>query len=380
MTRFREAVVDLDAIAANIRHLSTLIGDPQILAVVKANAYGHGAVPVARAAVAAGARWLGVADVEEGLELRRAGITAPILAWLHGPDTDFAAAITADIDLGLSSVAQLSRVAEAAIELGQSAAVQLKLETGLSRNGAAPGEWDELFTRAAALERAGRIRVRGIMSHLSNTSPTDDAEAIARFDEGLAAARAAGLTPDLVHLAATAAALRVPESRYSMVRLGIGIYGLSPFEDADSGDLGLIPAMTVRGQIAAVRRVAAGAGVSYDYTWRAQEDSTLALVPLGYADGIPRQASGRGEVQIGARRYPIVGRIAMDQFVVSLGHDTAEVGDEVVLFGDPVAGVPSANDWADAALTVNYEIVTRIGHRVTRSYCGGAPAEADAQP
>ncbi|MGO4104320.1 alanine racemase [Leifsonia sp. YAF41] len=380
MTRFREAVIDLDAIAANIRHLSAVIGDPQILAVVKANAYGHGAVPVARMAVAAGASWLGVADVEEGLELRRAGITAPILAWLHGLDTDFAAAITADIDLGLSSVAQLSRVADAAMELGQSAAVQLKLETGLSRNGAAPGEWDELFTRAAALERAGRIRVRGIMSHLSNTSPADDAEAIARFDEGLAAARAAGLTPDLVHLAATAAALRVPESRYSMVRLGIGIYGLSPFEDADSGDLGLIPAMTVRGQIAAVRRVAAGAGVSYDYTWRAQEDSTLALVPLGYADGIPRQASGRGEVQIGARRYPIVGRIAMDQFVVNLGHDTAAVGDEVVLFGDPVAGVPSANDWADAALTVNYEIVTRIGHRVTRSYCGGAPAEADAQP
>ncbi|GAA3884593.1 alanine racemase [Leifsonia kafniensis] len=383
MTQFREAVVDLDAIAANIRHLAQVVGGPDggplVLAVVKANAYGHGAVPVARTALAAGARWLGVADIQEGLELRRAAIVAPILAWLHGPDADFAAAIAAEIDLGLSSLAQLDRAADAAALLGRSAAVQLKLETGLSRNGAAPDEWAELFARAAVLEREGRVHVRGIMSHLSNTSPADDAESIACFDRGIASARAAGLAPELIHLAATAGALRVPESRYSMVRLGIAIYGLSPFDDADSKDLGLIPAMSVRGQIAAVRRVAAGAGVSYDYTWRAQVDSTLALVPLGYADGIPRQSSGRAEVQMGTSRYPVVGRIAMDQFVVNLGQDTAEVGDEVVLFGDPASGVPSATDWADAALSVNYEIVTRIGHRVTRSYRGGPSTEVDAQ-
>lgn len=380
MTQFREAVIDLDAIAANIRHLSTVLDGLPILAVVKANAYGHGAVPVARTAIAAGASWLGVADVEEGLELRRAGIVAPILAWLHGPDADFAAAITADIDLGLSSRAQLDRVAAAAATLGRTAWVQLKLETGLSRNGAAPTEWDELFAQAVALQHEGSVRVRGIMSHLSNTSPADDADAIACFDRGLASARAAGLTPDLIHVAATAAALRLPQSRYSMVRLGIGIYGLSPFDDADSSDLGLVPAMSVRGQIAAVRRVAAGSGVSYDYTWRAPVDSTLALVPLGYADGIPRQASGRGQVQLGDRRYPIVGRIAMDQFVIDLGDETAEVGDEVVLFGDPATGVPSANDWADAALTVNYEIVTRIGHRVARSYRGHTAVEPEPQP
>ena len=379
MTRLREAVVDLDAIAANIRHLAAVLDGPQILAVVKANAYGHGAVPVARTAVAAGAGWLGVADIDEGLELRRAAIVAPILAWLHGPDADFAAAIAADIDLGLSSVAQLDRTADAAARLGRTASVQLKLETGLSRNGAAPDEWSTLFARAAQLEREGRVRVRGIMSHLSNASLTDDAEAIARFEQGLAGARAAGLSPQLIHLAATAAALRVPESRYSMVRLGIGIYGLSPFEDADSRELGLVPALTVRGQIAAVRRVVAGTGVSYDYTWQAPVDSNLALVPLGYADGIPRQASGGGEVSIGGTRYPIVGRIAMDQFVVNLGQDTKVVGDEVVLFGDPATGVPSASDWADAARTVNYEIVTRIGRRVTRSYSGGVPADADVQ-
>jgi alanine racemase len=380
MTQFREARIDLDAIAANIRHLATLVGETKILAVVKANAYGHGAVPVARTAVAAGASWLGVADVEEGLELRRAGIVAPVLAWLHGPDADFAAAIEAGIDLGLSSLAQLERAADAARSIDLTAHVQLKLETGLSRNGAAEAEWAVLFARATQLERAGNVRVRGIMSHLSNTSPHDDAEAIARFDTGIAAARSAGLTPELIHLAATAAALRVPASRYSMVRLGIGIYGLSPFDDADSLDLGLRPAMSVRGQISAVRRVPAGAGVSYDYTWRAPVDSTLALVPLGYADGIPRQASGRGAVQIGTTRYPVVGRIAMDQFVVDLGQDLAEVGDEVVLFGDPATGVPGADEWAEAALTVNYEIVTRIGHRVARSYRGGASATTDAQP
>jgi alanine racemase len=377
VTGFREAVIDLAAIRGNVARLRHLIGTPHTMAVVKANGYGHGAVPVAQAALSAGADWLGVADMAEALELRVAGITAPVLAWLHDPDTNFSPAITAGIDLGLSSAVQLFQAADAAAALGQVASVQLKLETGLSRNGVSEVDWEEVLAIAAELERSGRLRVRGLFSHLSNASPADDAEAIACFERGLAAASRAGLKPELVHLASSAAAVRIPESRYSMVRLGIGMYGLSPFPDATSHDLGLVPAMTLRGRVAAVRRVPAGTGVSYDYTWRAPVASTLALVPLGYADGIPRQATGQAQVHINGGRHPVVGRIAMDQFVVSVGEDTVAVGDEVVLFGDPATGAPSATDWADAAGTINYDIVTRVGVRVTRTYVDSAafPAE-----
>ncbi|MGO4691389.1 alanine racemase [Glaciibacter sp. 2TAF33] len=368
MTGFREAAIDLGAVTANVAHLRALVGTPSLMAVVKANAYGHGAVPVARAALTGGADWLGVADIEEALELRAAGIASPVLAWLHDPAAKWAAAIDAGIDLGISSAAQLTQVADAARSLGRVASVQIKLETGLSRNGVHESEWEPVLALAARLERAGEVRVRGIFSHLSNTSPADDAAAIACFERGLEVAAAAGLAPELVHLASSAAAIRLPQARYSMVRLGISLYGLSPFDDATGADLGLRPAMTLRGQVAAVRRVVAGAGVSYDYTWRAPSDSTLALVPLGYADGIPRQASGLARVSINGRQYPVVGRIAMDQFVVNAGDDAVEIGDPVVLFGDPATGVPSATDWANAAGTINYDIVTRIGARVPRSY------------
>ncbi|KFF58991.1 alanine racemase [Cryobacterium sp. MLB-32] len=368
MSGFREAVIDLEAIRSNVRHLSALVGTPHVMAVVKANGYGHGAVPVAVAALQGGADWLGVADIEEALELRDAGISAPILAWLHDPDADFHSAVSDDVDLGISSARQLQQAADAALELGLTAAVHLKLDTGLSRNGIPECDWAEVMALAAEHERAGRLSVRGIFSHLSNASADDDAESLERFERGLEAARRAGLTPALVHLAASAAALRLPAARYSMVRLGIAVYGLSPFDDESSAQLGLIPAMTLRGRVAAVRRVAAGAGVSYDHLWRAPVDSTLALVPLGYADGIPRQASGLARVGLRDDTHPVVGRIAMDQFVVSVGQAEVTVGDDVVLFGDPSTGVPSASDWALAAQTINYDIVTRIGRRVPRRH------------
>ncbi|SEM90515.1 MULTISPECIES: alanine racemase [Cryobacterium] len=373
MSGFREAVIDLAAIRHNVAHLRHLVGTPHAMAVVKANAYGHGAVPVALAALAGGADWLGVADIDEALELRDAGIEAPILAWLHDPDADFSAAIADDVTLGLSSARQVQQVADAAAELGRAASVHLKLETGLSRNGVHENDWAEVFALAAALERGGLLRVDGVMSHLANASAFDDQQALECFERGVAVARAAGLTPTLVHLASSAAALRLPAARFTMVRFGITIYGLSPFDDATSADLGLIPAMTLRGRVALVRRVSAGAGVSYDYLWRAPHDSTLVLVPLGYADGIPRQASGTAQVHLHGVNYPLVGRVAMDQFVVNLGADSpaVAVGDTVVLFGDPSAGAPSATDWADAAGTINYEIVTRIGHRVPRRHING---------
>jgi alanine racemase len=367
---FREAVIDLGAISRNVAHLRETIGTAHTMAVVKANGYGHGAVETARAALAGGADWLGVADIDEALALRSAGVDAPVLAWLHAPDADFAPAIAAGVDIGVSSVEQLESVADAEARVHDSpqASVHLKLETGLSRNGASEPEWQGLFARARELGESGRLAVRGIFSHLSNTSVEEDGLATDRFERGVAMARAAGLRPDLLHLAASAAALDIPRSRFSMVRLGIAVYGLSPFEDRTSADLGLTPAMTLRGRIAAVRRVPAGTGVSYGYTYRTGEETTLALVPLGYAEGVPRAASNLAPVAINGSVARVSGRIAMDQFVVDLGDLPVTVGDEAVLFGDPATGVPSADDWARAAGTINYEVVTRIGARVRRTY------------
>nr|BFF08985.1 hypothetical protein GCM10025699_02880 [Microbacterium flavescens] len=245
-------------------------------------------------------------------------------------------------------------------------AVHLKLETGLSRNGIAPSDQRIVFAEAARLERIGRLRVVALFSHLSNASADDDRAALRAFEDGVALAASLGLAPRLRHLAATHAAIDLPETRLGCVRIGIGMYGLSPFDGRSSADLGLRPAMTLRGAVAAVRRVPAGTGVSYGYDFRAPRDTTLALVPLGYADGVPRQASGAGPVTIGGRRFEVAGRIAMDQFVVDVSDSPVSVGDEVVLFGDPTLGAPAADDWAAAAGTINYEIVTRIGPRVMR--------------
>jgi alanine racemase len=317
------------------------------------------------AALAGGATRLGVAEIPEALELRRQGITAPILAWLHAPGVNFREAAAAGIELGISSFDQLLQ-ASAAASVDRPVSVHLKLETGLGRNGVAPDDYRVVFSEAARLERIGKLRVVGIFPHLSNASADDDRAALRVFHDALGTAAAAGLAPPLRHIAASHAAIDLPESRLGCVRLGISIYGLSPFSDRDSGDLGLRPAMTLRAPVAAVRRVPAGHGVSYGYDYRTDRETTLALVPLGYADGVPRNASGWGPVSIDGARHRVAGRIAMDQFIVDVGDQPVRVGDEAVLFGDPTLGVPSAGEWADAASTINYEIVTRIGPRVPR--------------
>jgi len=360
----REARVDLDAVAHNIRALRGQIGDAKLMTVVKSRAYGHGAVPIARAAVAAGADWLGVVDIAEALELRAAGITAPILAWLHGVDAHFDLAIAADIDLGIHYREQLDRVAAAP----GVALVQLKVDTGLGRNGAAESDWPALFTAAVEHESAGRLHVRGLWSHLANAGRENDLAQVAVFERAITEARAAGLDPELVHLASTAGALRVPSARHGLVRIGIGSYGLSPFDDATSADLGLRPALELSAGIVSVKRATAGSGVSYGYDYRTTAETSLALVPLGYADGIPRQASGRGPVSINGHRYRVAGRVAMDQFVVDVGDDEVSVGDRAVVFGDPSSGAPSVEDWARAADTINYEIVTRLGGKIEWTY------------
>ncbi|GEP47170.1 MULTISPECIES: alanine racemase [Microbacterium] len=360
----REAVIDVGAITANVRHLRRLT-ESEVIAVVKADGYGHGAVRSALAALEGGAARLGVADVGEALALRRAGIDAPIVAWLHAPGASFAEPAAQNIELGISSLDQL-QAAAAAASRDRPVVVHLKVETGLGRNGIAAADYGVVLAEAARLERLGKIRILGIFSHLSNTSEADDRVALSRFQVALAAAAAHGIAPPLRHIAASHAAIALPEARLGCVRLGISMYGLSPFDDRTSADLGLRPAMTLRGAVAAVRRVPAGQGVSYGYAHRTVTESTLALVPLGYADGVPRSASGAGPVTIGGRRFSVAGRIAMDQFVVDVGDADVSVGDEVVLFGDPTLGVPSASEWGAASGTINYEIVTRIGPRVPR--------------
>ncbi len=364
MTPFREATIDLDAISDNVRHFRALTG-VQVIAVVKASGYGHGAVEAATAALAGGAARLGTATLEESFALRRAGITGPLMAWLHEPGRRFDDAVEADIELGVSSMEQLVAASEAA-SVGTPTPVHLKFDTGLSRNGIATHDIERVLAEAARLERIGRIRIVGIFSHLSGTTLDDDRAALVRYQDIIARADAVGIRPEIRHLAATAAAIALPEARLDAVRVGIGVYGLSPFADRTSAELGLRPAMTLRAAVAAVRRVPAGAGVSYDYVYRTERETNLALVPLGYADGIPRQASSRGPVLIGGRRYTVAGRVAMDQFVVDVGDQEVAVGDEVIVFGDPTIGHPAADDWADAAGTINYEIVTRIGPRVPR--------------
>jgi alanine racemase len=370
---FREAVVDLDAIADNVRSIVERVTPAEVMAVVKANAYGHGAVEAARAALDGGASRLGVADLDEAFELRRAGIEAPILAWLHDPGADFAAAIGSGVELGVSSIEQLERAAAAA-DPQAPAVVHLKIDTGLSRNGVSEGDWPAVVARAAALEATGRLTVAGVFSHFANTSRDVDAAQRAAFERALASAAEAGLRPATRHLASSEQAIRDPQARYDVVRIGIGMYGLTPFGDGTTcTDLGLTPAMTLRTRVAAVRRVTAGTGASYAHIWHADRATTLALVPLGYADGIPRHASGGGaEVLLAGARRPVVGRVAMDQFIVDVGDAPVAVGDEVVVFGDPASGAPTADEWAEASGTIGYEIVTRIGPRVPRRYVGGA--------
>lgn len=357
----REALVDVGAIARNV---AALRGDHDAMVIVKANGYGHGAVESARAALEGGASWLGVVDLDEALELRNAGVTAPVLAWIHDPQTDFDEAVSRDIDLGVNYLEQLERVASAQGRPN----VQLKLDTGLGRNGVPESEWGRVLERAAALEAAGDIHVRGLFSHLSSAGSETDADQLARFIRGLDAARAAGLAPELVHLTATGGSIQLAAGHFSLLRIGIGAYGLTPFEQGEPVPVALTPAMEVRASIVSVKRVPAGTGLSYGHTYVTERETTLALVPLGYADGMPRHASNAGPVSINGETYRVSGRIAMDQFIVDVGDAPVAVGDRAIIFGDPARGLPSADDWAAAAATINYEIVTRIGARVVRRY------------
>ena len=366
-----EAMVDLGAVEHNVRVLCEHAGRAQVMAVVKADGYGHGATRVARAALAAGAAELGVATVDEALALRADGITAPVLAWLHPPGIDFGPALLADVQIAVSSVRQLDDLLDAARRTGRTATVTVKVDTGLNRNGVAPAHYPAMLAALRQAVAEDAVRLRGLMSHMvyadQPDNPINDVQA-QRFTDMLAQARDQGVRFEMVHLSNSSATMSRPDLAFDMVRPGIAVYGLSPVPQL--GDMGLTPAMTVKCAVALVKSIRAGESVSYGHTWTAQRDTNLALLPIGYADGVFRSLGGRLDVLINGRRRPNVGRICMDQFVVDLGPGQIDVaeGDEAILFGPGTAGEPTAQDWADLLGTIHYEVVTSPRGRVTRTY------------
>ncbi|MDP9396271.1 MAG: alanine racemase [Actinomycetota bacterium] len=372
-----EARIDLAAVRDNVTELRRRAsGSAEVMAVVKADGYGHGLVPCARAALAGGATWLGVALFEEAVALRRAGVGGRILAWLAIPgDLRLPEAIAADVDVSVNSLWALEDVAAAAGAAGRPARVHLKADTGLGRNGAAVADWPDLVSAAMREQADGRVDVVGVWSHFAYADapghPTLAMQA-EQFRDAVDVAERAGARLEVRHLANSAAVLTSPDLHFDLVRPGIAVYGLSPVpQEGSAADFGLRPVMTLVARLALVKRLPAGHGVSYGHEYVTQRETTVGLVPLGYADGIPRHASSAGPLLAAGGQRRIAGRVCMDQFVVDLGDDDARAGDEVVLFGPGDGGEPTAQDWADAAGTISYEIVTRVGPRVARTYTGG---------
>ncbi|HWJ11804.1 MAG TPA: alanine racemase [Nocardioides sp.] len=380
-----EIVVDLAAIRANARLLRETAGVP-LIAVVKADGYGHGMVESARAARAGGAEWLATATIEEALALRAAGVDGPLLCWITTLESDYSAAADAGIDVTVYEESELDAMALAfdhdrRADRGKAPArIQIKVDTGLSRGGAPRAAWEELFARSHQGELMGLWKVTGIWSHFACADepdhPANDRQEEA-FREALVLAERAGLRPELRHLANSAAALLRPSARFDAVRCGIALYGLDP-APGQTLPVTLRPAMTVRAPLVMVKELAAGESISYGHHWTVESPTTVGLVPVGYGDGIPRHAfradapEAAAQVGIDGRLRPIRGTVCMDQVVVDLGGDHPPVGSEVVVLGPPGSGGPTAQDWAEACGTINYEIVTRIGGRMSRRYVDGA--------
>lgn len=350
--------IDLEAIAHNIRLIKERVAPAQVMAVVKADAYSHGAGAVARVLAENGADQFGVATIAEALQLREAGIKEPILAWIWSPDQDYVGAIEKGISLGVPSLAHARAVAE------HDCQVSIKVDTGLNRSGVPKSQWREVFE----LLRDSRATVTGLFSHLASAdeleSPVTDAQAEA-FRRAIALAHDCGLGIPVNHLANSPATLTRPDLHFQMVRPGLILYGCEPIPGLDHG---LQPAMTWSGRVTVCKEIAQGEGTSYNHTWHAPEDGNYCIVPVGYADGLPRTAQGHLEVGIGGKRYPQVGRVCMDQIVVWLGQDVVEPGTEVVIFGE---GGMSATELADAIGTINYEVICLPKGRTVRRYVGG---------
>lgn len=380
------AVIDLDAFTTNIETLRAHVAPAAMMVVVKADAYGHGLVECARVAREAGADWLGVATPGEALALRAAGDRGPLLAWLYGPREDLTPLIAAEVAVSAQSAEQLDRISLGARAIGRRASVHLKIDTGLSRNGATAADWPAVCAAARHAEQFGAIEIVGVWSHLACADEPGAASVGAQqqaYEDAYHLALEAGLRPSIRHLANSAGAMIWPETRYDLVRIGIAAYGIEPdIGLADLAGTALRPVMRLRAQLVNVKTVETGAGVSYGHTWRAPGSAILGLVPLGYGDGIPRHAGNLAEVGWRGRRVPIRGRVCMDQFVVELGArqlpaESGEIGQEVTLFGPGDHGEPTAAEWAAWCGTIGYEIVTRIGSRVPRVYTRRSASEGE---
>jgi len=373
------AVIDLDAIAANVATLDAGTS-AEVMAVVKADAYGHGLVPAARAARRGGASWLGTAQVTEALALRAAGDTGRVLTWLYAPGAPLREAVEADVDVAVAAPWNVAALVEAARAAGRTARVHLKVDTGLGRNGVTPAQLPEVLDAAMRARAEGALDVVGVFSHFAFADAPQHPTVLAQAEEFARAVEAverAGARLEVRHLANSAATVTNPSVHYDLVRPGIAVYGLSPVPDlSTSAELGLVPAMTFEAELASVKPLPAGHGVSYAHQYVTPTETLTGLVPVGYADGVPRHCSGTdgrpgAPVRIGARDLAIAGRVCMDQFVIDLGPGAREVaGDRVELFGNGADGGPTAQDWADAAGTISYEIVTRLGARIPRVYVG----------
>ncbi|WP_214327021.1 alanine racemase [Nonomuraea sediminis] len=368
-----QARIDLDAIRHNVALLKEHAAGAELMGAVKADAYGHGLVPASRAVLEGGASRLGTAYIREGLALRAAGITAPVLSWIVTPGEPIDEALEADLELSAPDARLLDEIAAAARRTGRTARMHLEADTGMSRGGSPLAAWPGLLSRALELQAEGAVEIVGLWSHFACADipghPSIDAQ-IDAFDQALKLAEQAGAAGSHVirHLANSAAIVTLPRTRYDLVRPGIAMYGLSPIPEL--GDFGLHQAMTLVARIALAKRVPEGSGVSYGHLHHCERETTLGLVPLGYADGIVRHASGKVEVLAGGKRRAIVGRVCMDQFMIDVGDDPLAAGDEVVLFGPGKTGESTLQEWADNLGTITHEIVTRIGARVPRVYKG----------
>ncbi len=360
----REALIRPSHISANVSSLQRAAGTPQSMLVVKGDGYGHGLLTAAKAGLEGGVTWLGTADIDEALALRHAGIVAPVLAWLIGPDQDLSEAVTSRIDLGVSSAAQLEQVVQAG-EARREPSHPISKSTrewagAVCRN--LSGR--PLSKQSASTLRPGRVVVRGVFTHLSLKSAESDGAQLARFDRFLELLASHNLQPEVIHSGASVGSIRTPHQGDTLARFGIAAYGYPMTPEHEP--LGLRPAMRLSGQIILTKQLPAGHGVGYDLTYTTSSDTTMAVIPLGYADGIPRHASSRGPVSIGGTRFTVAGRVSMDQISVDVGSHPVSVGDWAVLWGDPAEGYPSAAEWAEVAGTIPYEIVSLLGSRVPR--------------
>ncbi|MBC7763912.1 MAG: alanine racemase [Candidatus Saccharibacteria bacterium] len=340
------ATIDLSAYRRNLAQLAARVAPCALMAVVKADAYGHGLVPVARAAVAAGVEWIGTIDVETGLELRRNGIPrdVAVLTWQLAPNEDYAAAIEAELDFGVSTIGQLEEIA--AVGASRRARLHLKIDTGLHRNGASVEEWPALVARALALSRS--MEIVGVWTHIAEASESEDSAAIDRFSDALAVAEELGASPTVRHLGASAAAFTRADARFDLVRIGAFSYGISPGDGVSPSSLGLEPVMTLTAPVIAV-------------------NLGTATIAIGYGDGIPSAAAGRLRLVIDGRPYTIVS-VQLDRLTIDIGDATVRPGDTAALFGTGAQGEPTLQDWADALGTIGEEIVTRLSPRIRRRF------------